>query len=265
MEFFSLASSSKGNCICVGEGDTHILIDTGITFKKIEEGLSRYNLTADDIDAILITHEHSDHIKGLGVISRKKGIPIYTTRGTRQGILDVSSLGQINTGLFNEIRYDEAFDIGSLNILPFKTSHDASEPCDYVITHDDKRIAVVTDLGVYDDYTVDNLSDLNAIFLEANYDYNMLQVGPYQPWLKKRVHSDMGHLSNEMSGQLICDIACSKLTHIVLGHMSNENNVPELAREAVRCEILLSDVPYAPDDFEIICAPRYEPSEKIVI
>ena len=262
---FSIASSSSGNCICVGASDCHILIDTGITCKRISEGLSEYGLSLDDISAILITHEHSDHICGLGVLSRKYGIPIYTTKGTWQGILDAKSTGNIDDSLYHEVIYDEPFNIGSLCIAPFRTSHDANEPVDYVISCDDKKVAVVTDLGVYDDYTVNKLQDLNAILLEANYDYYMLQVGRYQTWLKHRVNSDIGHLSNEMSARLLCDIACDKLSHVLLGHISKENNVPELAYETFKCELTLSDIPYSADDFNIMCAPRCEVSKRIVV
>ncbi|MCR4611803.1 MAG: MBL fold metallo-hydrolase [Lachnospiraceae bacterium] len=265
MEMFSIASSSKGNSICVGTEDFHILIDAGITFKRIQEGLSSYNLSSDDISAVLVTHEHSDHISGLGVLSRKCSIPIYTTKGTWEGIIDYSSIGKMDESLYNEVRYDERFTIGPLTIDPFRISHDANEPVGYVISCEGKKIAVVTDLGIYDEYIVDKLQNLNAILLEANYDYHMLQVGHYQPWLKRRVHGDMGHLSNEMSGQLLCDIACDNLSYVLLGHMSQDNNYPELAYEAIRCEVKLSDVPYEPEDFEIICAPRCDVSKRIIV
>lgn len=265
MEMFSIASSSDGNSICVGSGDCHILIDAGISCKRIIEGLDYYNHSIDDIKAILVTHEHSDHIKGIGVVSRKYNIPIYTTMGTWQGIMSCSGMGKIEESLFHEVRYDETFRIGPFTIDPFRTSHDANQPVDYVITDGEKRVAVVTDLGVYDDYTVEKLRDLNAILLEANYDYHMLQVGPYQTWLKKRVNGDKGHLSNEMSANLLCEIANDNLSHVMLGHISKDNNVPELAHETFRCEIKLSDTPYEPDDFKILCAPRKEVSERIVV
>lgn len=265
MEMFSIASSSSGNCICVGTKDYHVLIDVGITGKKIEEGLNKYGLSGSDIKAILITHEHGDHIKSLGVMSRKYHLPIYTTKGTWSGAIECKSLGKIDESLFHEVHYDEAFKVGPLTINPIKVSHDTNEPVAYVVSGDEKRVAVITDLGKYDDYIVDNLQDLDAILLEANYDYNMLQVGRYEPWLKRRVNGDTGHLSNEMSGQLLCRIAGDKLKTVLLGHMSKENNVPELAYEAVRCEVKLSDTPYEPEDFRIICAPRYEASEKVVV
>ncbi len=265
MEMFSIASSSSGNAVCIGAEGCHILVDAGITCKRINEGLEQYNLTLDDIDAILVTHEHSDHIHGIGVISRKYSIPIYTTVGTWEGILRYKSLGRIDESLFHEVRYDETFSIGKMSIDPFKLSHDANEPVGYVVSFEDKKMAIATDLGVYDDYIVEKLSDVNAILLEANYDYHMLQVGSYEPWLKRRVHGEYGHLSNEMSGQLLCDIACDRLSYVLLGHMSKENNIPDLAYETIRCEVKLSDVPYEPDDFKILCAPRLEPSERIVV
>ncbi len=265
MEMFSIASSSSGNCICVGTGDYHVLVDAGITGKKVEEGLNRYNLTSTDINAILVTHEHGDHISGLGVLSRKLHVPIYATKGTWKGIMECKSVGRIDESLFNEIHYDETFTVGPLTVDPIRISHDTYEPVAYAISDDNKKMAIMTDLGKYDDYIVGKLQDVNAILLEANYDYNMLQVGRYEPWLKRRVNGERGHLSNEMSGQLLCRIAGDNLQTVLLGHMSKENNVPELAYEAVRCEMRLSDTPYEPDDFKIICAPRYEASERVVV
>ena len=262
---FSIASSSSGNSICLGVDGFHVLIDVGITGKKVEEGLNRYNLSCTDIDAILVTHEYSDHISGLGVLSRKLHVPIYTTKGTWEGIMECKSVGKIDESLFHEIYYDEKFRVGPLTVDPIKISHDARQPVAYAVKGDDKKMAIITDLGKFDDYIVDKWQDVNAILLEANYDYNMLQVGRYEPWLKRRVNGDKGHLSNEMSGQLLCRIASENLQTVVLGHMSKENNVPELAYETVRCEVRLSDLPYEPDDFEIICAPRYEASKRIIV
>lgn len=269
MEMFSIASSSSGNCICVGNDDTHILIDAGISGKKIENGLNEYGIKTCDIDAVLVTHEHIDHIAGIGVITRKYKMPIYSTSGTKQGILASKSVGKIDEELFHEVSYDEIFQVGNLKIKPVRTSHDANEPVCYVVSCVDeghkKKVAVCTDLGIYDDYTVDNLQGLDAILLEANHDVNMLQVGSYPYYLKKRILSESGHLSNELSGKLLGEIVHDDLKAVLLGHLSKENNYEELAYETVNLEVSLSDNEYMGRDFMIEVAPKESVSRRIVV
>ena len=173
MRLCSIASGSSGNCIYVGDDQTHLLVDTGISKKRIEEGLSKLEIKGDELEGILITHEHVDHIQGLGVFSRKYEIPIYATPGTIEGIRNCKSLGKLPEGLLHEIEIDHPFSLGTLNIDPFAISHDANEPSGYRIENGKKSVAVATDLGVYDDYTVEHLSDLNAVALEANHDYDL--------------------------------------------------------------------------------------------
>ncbi|MDR1017631.1 MAG: MBL fold metallo-hydrolase [Lachnospiraceae bacterium] len=239
MRLMSIASGSSGNCIYIGDENTHILVDTGISKKKIDAGLSEIGLSGADIDAVLVTHEHIDHIKGLGVFARKYNAPIFATEGTIEGIKCCSSVGLIDTDLYNKIQTDIAFKIGTFTINPFKISHDANEPSAYRISNGDKTVAVATDLGKYDEYTIDNLKDLNAVVLEANHDIKMLEVGPYPYQLKKRVASDRGHLSNENTGRLLCQIANDKLECVLLGHLSKDNNYPDLAYETVKLEMEL--------------------------
>ena len=147
MRMCSIASGSSGNCIYVGSDNSHLLIDTGISKKRIEEGLNKLEIKGDELDGILITHEHSDHIKGLGVMSRKYHIPIYATAGTIEGIKSSTSLGTIDEDLFHTIRADEKFQIQDLEVEPFAISHDAAEPVDYRLDNKEKSVAVVTDLG----------------------------------------------------------------------------------------------------------------------
>ena len=266
MRFCAFASGSSGNCTYAGSESTHILIDVGISGKRIEEALNGTGLTGRDIRAILITHEHSDHICGLGVMSRKYGIPIYATEKTIEAIKRDRSVGKVDDELFNIVSADNKFMIGDLSINPMKISHDAADPVGYRIFYGKKKVAVCTDLGKYDEYTVECLKGLDAVLLEANHDVKMLQTGPYPYPLKQRILSERGHLSNEASGQLLSRILHDDMKYVFLGHLSKENNIPELAYEAVRMEVTLSPVNnYRGDDFCINVAKRSEPSELIAI
>ena len=220
MRMCSIASGSSGNCIYVGSDDTHLLVDTGISKKRIEEGLKKLEIRGDELDGILITHEHSDHIQGLGVFSRKYEIPVYATPGTIEGILSYSGLGRMPEGLLHPIHTDEPFALGDVTVSPFAISHDANEPSGYRLECGGKSVAVATDLGKYDSYTVEHLQNLDAVLLEANHDIHMLEVGGYPYYLKQRILGDKGHLSNELSGRLLCDILHDNLKHIVLEHLS---------------------------------------------
>ena len=265
MRMCSIASGSSGNCIYVGSDNSHLLIDTGISKKRIEEGLNKLEIKGDELDGILITHEHSDHIKGLGVFSRKYEIPIYATPGTIAGIKESSSLGKMPEGLLHPIKADHPFQLGELDVHPFAISHDANEPSGYRIEQGGKSVAVATDLGKYDDYTVKNLKNLDAILLEANHDIRMLQVGKYPYYLKQRILGDRGHLSNENAGRLLCRILHDNLKAVFLGHLSRENNYEELAYETVCSEVTLGDNPYRSRDFKIQVAKRDHISEIITV
>ena len=265
MRLCSIASGSSGNCIYVGSDATHLLVDIGISGKRAESGLSELELTGRDIDGILITHEHADHIQGLGVISRKYEIPIYATPGTIRAIKECSSLGKMDEALFHEINEDKKFIIKDLTINPMRISHDAAQPVGYRISYGEKKVAVCTDLGTYNDYTVECLKGMDALLLEANHDVNMLQVGPYPYYLKQRILGDRGHLSNENSGRLLCRVLHDRLKAVVLGHLSKENNLPELAFESVRMEVTMGDNPYTAGDFDIRVARRDEVSPVVFV
>ena len=263
MRLCSIASGSSGNCIYVGSEATHLLVDVGISGKKIEAGLHSLGLTGHDIDGILVTHEHSDHIAGLGVLSRKYGIPIFATRGTIGAILKNGGKNAPESSFFHEIEADSRLIIKDLAVSPMRISHDAAEPVAYRIGYGGKRVAVCTDLGVYNDYTVECLRGMDALLLEANHDVNMLQVGPYPYYLKQRILGDRGHLSNENSGRLLSRILHDDLKAILLGHLSKENNYERLAYETVRLEVTLGDNPYKGSDFPMYVAKREEISECI--
>ena len=256
MRICSIASGSSGNCIYIGDEDTHILIDAGISRKAIEAGLKGLDIEGKDLDGILITHEHSDHIKGLGVMARKYAVPMYATKETIWCIKKMASLGKIEPELFSEIEPDQKMKLKTLSLCPFKISHDAVNPVAYRVESGEKRVAVVTDLGVYTDYTVENLKGLDAILLEANHDIRMLQTGKYPYSLKQRILGKYGHLCNEMSGRLLDAILSDKMKRIFLGHLSKENNYPELAYESVRMEVNMSESEFQADDFCISVARR---------
>ncbi len=263
MDFFSVASGSSGNCICLGSDQCHVMIDAGISGKRIEEGMNTYDYTTSDMDGVLITHEHSDHIQGLGVVARKYGLPIYATKGTADAILQSSSVGKIDPSLFHVIEAGKTFFIGNLEIYPMSISHDAADPVAYLVSDGRHRVGVVTDLGYYDADIVSHMEGLDALLLEANHDIHMLQVGAYPYPLKQRILGERGHLSNETSGHLLGQILHDGMQHILLGHLSKENNYDELAYETVRLEISLGDNPYRGNDFPIEVAKRDRPSSLI--
>lgn len=265
MRLCSIASGSSGNCIYVGSDTTHLLVDIGISGKRTAEGLGKLGVKAEELDGIFITHEHSDHISGLGVMVRKYGIPVYGTHGTLEAIKHTASLGKIDHSLFQEIETDTKITVKDLTLNPMRTSHDAAEPVAYRISHGKKKVGIITDLGCYNDYTVECLKGMNALLIEANHDVNMLQVGPYPYHLKKRILGERGHLSNELSGKLLSKLLNDNMQAIVLGHLSKENNLPELAYETVRVEITMADNEYKASDFPMWVAKRSELSEIIEI
>ena len=261
MDYCSIASGSSGNCTFAGTDRTSILIDAGITGKRIEQGLNELDRSAQEIDAILLTHEHIDHIKSIGMLSRKYGIPVYGTRGTLNALFRVSTMGKLDYSLFHAIREDEPFSIGDLTIEAFHICHDAAQPVGYRIENGRSAFAVATDMGSYDEYTVEHLTGLDGLLLEANHDVNMLQVGPYPYPLKRRILGEYGHMSNESAGQLLGDVLHDQMKSILLGHLSKENNYEALAYATVTSEVTLGDNPYRGEDFDIQVASRDRLSE----
>ncbi|HIT89461.1 MAG TPA: MBL fold metallo-hydrolase [Candidatus Merdenecus merdavium] len=265
MNLCSITSGSSGNCIYIGSEKDSILVDVGISGKRVEQGLNKIDMTTKDIQGILITHEHSDHIKGVGVLARKYEIPIYGTKGTISAMKESSSLGKIPDDLFREIKADESFQINDLNIQPFAISHDAAEPVAYRVEHQGNAVAIATDLGTYDDYIIEHLKNLDVLLLEANHDINMLQVGSYPYYLKQRILGNRGHLSNDTAGRLLCEILHDDLKEVILGHLSKDNNYEALAYETVCSEVTMGENPYKASDFHIRVAKRDGNSDLIAI
>lgn len=258
MRLCSIASGSSGNCIYTGSEKTHLLVDAGLSAKKVEEGLKKLQVEGKDLKGLLLTHEHSDHVKGVGILARRYGLAVYATAGTIARLKRMKSLGKIDEGLYHVIKADQKFMIGDVEVEPFRVSHDAAEPVAYRFCCGGKCAAVATDMGRYNDYIVEKLKKLDVLLLEANHDIQMLEVGPYPYPLKQRILGEWGHLSNESAGQLLCRVLHDGMKKIYLGHLSKENNYVELAYETVKLEIELGDVKYGAGDFDIEVAKRDE-------
>lgn len=258
MRLCSLYSGSSGNCIYIGDGHTNILVDIGVSTKKVVEALASIDVKPEEIDAVLITHEHSDHIGGLGVFLRKYGIPVYGTSKTLEAVANYKGLGKVDLSLFHGISPEVSFAINDIYVKAISTWHDAADPVCYCVTEGDKKASIATDLGAFNDHIVNALSGCDAMLIEANHDIKMLEVGPYPYVLKQRILGQYGHLSNESGGQLIRALLNDHIKGIYLGHLSKENNYPDLAYEAVKNELLGN--PYSHDvrDFNLMVASRQQ-------
>ena len=234
--FCSLYSGSTGNCLLVQSNETKILIDAGVSQKKISEALASFNLDLNNIDAIVVTHEHSDHIMNVGSISKKYEIPVYCNIETLNAMPDQKNkIAEDNQRIF---KINKSFRINDLEIIPFSIPHDAANPCGFNIIHDDKKISIATDIGHVDNTLISNLRDSSFILLEANYDPDILKYGRYPFPLKQRILSPLGHLSNESAGKTLSELLSEHtLKRAMLGHLSKENNFPELALKTVYDEL----------------------------
>ena len=224
-----LASGSKGNAIFVSDGSTSILIDAGLSGIEIERRLKSKGLCPDDLDAILVSHEHADHIQSVGVLSRRFDLPVFISEGTSKAAS--SHIGNIQDIV--NFESGTSFLINTLTIHPFSISHDAEDPVGFTINRDKTKIGIATDLGIATSMVKEHLKDCSLLILEANHDTDMLINGPY-PWeLKQRIKNRTGHLSNEESKNLLKDVQHDRLKHVILAHISETNNTPEKALNAV--------------------------------
>lgn len=254
VKFCPLVSGSSGNSTYIGTKHTHILIDAGVSCKQIVEHIRELKIDPEQIDAVFITHEHIDHIKGAGVLSRKYDIPVYATPGTWEGIgKTVGSFAQKNVRYVYE---EEICVINDICVKPFAIPHDTIEPVAYSVFAENSKVTVATDIGHITDTVKENIYDSDVLLLEANHDLDMLKNGRY-PWpLKKRILSDKGHLSNIAAGDILSDILTGRLKFVFLGHLSKENNEPHLAYETVR-KILEEDRIKVGTYFKLDMASRY--------
>lgn len=226
VEICVLASGSKGNCTYVSDGTTRILIDAGISCKQIEERLSNIGVSLSDINAVLVTHEHSDHIMGLRTLDKKYATPILANQKTATCV-DVRL--HINTIRWLKEGFDTGFKIGGIQITPFRISHDAVCPVGYTLTMDGKKVSFVTDLGYVTQGVYNTIKGSDIVVLESNHDLKMLSSGRYPLELQARIRGNSGHLSNNQSAELALALVKSGTRNIFLAHLSEENNTPELA------------------------------------
>ena len=258
-KFCSLYSGSTGNSLFVETDNTKVLVDTGESCKKIVEGLSSINVSADKIDAIIITHEHIDHVKSLGTISKKFNIPVYANTETWDAM--PTQRDKIETHNIKTFKIKEPFEIGDLRINPFSIPHDAANPCGFNICHNNKKISIATDLGHMNSEILTNLENSSFILLESNYDTNILKCSPYPYQLIMRISGPNGHLSNDMAGKTISTLISTGLNQVMLGHLSKENNFPELAYKTV-VETLLENN-YNEASIKLSVAKRFTPTDLI--
>ena len=261
LKFCSLYSGSSGNSLFVETPNSKILIDAGVSTKKIETALNDLEVDIHDIDAVLITHEHSDHVKGLGTLAKKFDIPIYANQETWDAMPEITEKVQLENQNF--FKPDEKFDIGDLKILPFSIPHDAANPCGFNLFYKNQKISIATDLGHIDNNIFSNIKDSKFMLLEANYEPEILKVSRYPYMLKQRIAGPHGHLSNIEAGQTISHLFGKELKEVMLGHLSKENNFPEMAYKTVAEELIHNNIDT--NDIKISVANRFAPSKIVTI
>ena len=226
-KFCPLFSSSGGNSIYIGGGENSILVDVGMTAKQIEQALFNIGVDADSISDIFITHEHTDHVKGVKVFTKKHKARLHMTAGTYDALVKTDALDNAHECC---IIQPEGVDVGCMLVRPFETSHDANESCGYTIElSNGRKMSIATDLGIMTDTVLGALKGSDLVMLESNHDVNMLQCGGYPYILKRRILGVKGHLSNDACAETLVKLIESGTTRFFLGHLSRENNVPQLA------------------------------------
>jgi len=252
----SLYSGSTGNSFFVQTENTKLLIDAGVSCKKIENALASLNVSPKEIDAILITHEHIDHTKSIGTLSFKYNIPIYSNIKTWNYLL--SSNNKLSNSTIRFFNNDEMFELNDLKVLPFSTPHDAVNPCGFNIFKDNRKISIATDLGHISSHIIKCLENSTFLMLEANYDSDVLKYSSYPYILKKRIAGPNGHLENCTTGKTIAHLIPSGLQNVLLIHLSKENNFPELAYKTVVEELEKQN--FFENTISLNVAPRDYPS-----
>lgn len=254
MQYISFASGSSGNCALLRGGGVNLLIDAGISTKRIRTSLREFGLDLPDITGILVTHEHADHVAGLKVLTKNFPTRVYATRGTANALARTEACRTENLRVLPE---NAQLDLGELCIRTVVLSHDAAEPVGYRIEGEKSALAVLTDLGILTDAVLSAAKGCRFAVVETNHDIEMLKHGPYAPALKRRILSDRGHLCNEAGAELAQFLAENGAEEILLGHLSAENNTPGLARKAVEARV--------GRDLRISVAPRSTYSQEIII
>lgn len=239
LNFCSLYSGSSGNSLFVETTNTKLLIDAGVSSRKIEKALCDIDIEPSSLDGILITHEHSDHVQGLGTFSKKFNIPVFVNQETLDAM--PKQRDKIDSKNIKAFKVSDKFSIGDLDIKPFSIPHDAANPCGFNIWKGSKKISIATDIGHMNNDILKHLEESLFIMLEANYDPEVLRCSSYPFTLKSRIAGPTGHLSNEIAGKTISYLLKSGLKNAMLGHLSKESNFPELAYQTVMDELLSSN------------------------
>jgi len=235
VRFAVLGSGSRGNATLVEAGGTTVLLDCGFSVAQVEQRLARLGRRVQDIRAVVVTHEHSDHVGGVATLARSFGLPVWVTAGTARaaGLMEATDCRVFDS--------HAPFAIGDLEVLPFPVPHDAREPCQFVFGDGARRLGVLTDVGTITPHIVAMLNGCDALMLECNHDLTMLVAGEYTPRLKQRVGGRHGHLNNEQAAALLRSLDRSRLRHLVAAHLSEKNNRPELARRALAAAMNCGD------------------------
>ena len=258
-KFCSLYSGSSGNSSLIQTKKTKILVDAGVSAKKIADSLKSLNIEPAEIDAIIVTHEHSDHTNGIGIFSKKYNIPVYANIETWNAMpAQKDKVDAKNIKYFNF----EDFYIKDLRISPFSIPHDAANPCGFNIFYNNKKISIATDIGHISTEILDKLSNSSFLLLESNYDLNTLKCSKYPYPLKQRIYGKNGHLSNDDAGKTISYLASHGLNTVMLGHLSKENNFPELAYKTVIDQLIEDNIE---NNIKLSVADRYNISPVIDI
>ena len=231
LEFRSLFSGSTGNSSLIGFDDTYLLVDAGRTGKMLDEAVRAQGFDMKKVRAILVTHEHVDHIRGVGVLARKYGMEVYASAGTWEAMAD--KVGEIPARQRCEFYPEQDFYIDRVNVSHFALPHDAAQPTGYCLTCGGKKVSLMTDLGHTTRDLLSRVEGSDILLMESNHDVQMLIDGAYPERLKRRILSGRGHLSNEACGQALAEILQHGIPQVYLGHLSEENNVPELAYSTV--------------------------------
>lgn len=262
LNFCSLYSGSSGNSLFVETPNTKLLIDAGVSSKKIENALLDINVEPSSLDGILVTHEHTDHVQGLGTFSKKFDLPVFVNQETLDSM--PKQRDKISSNNIKTFKITDKFSIGDLDIKPFSIPHDAANPCGFSIWKDDKKISIATDIGHMTNNILKQLEESLFIMLEANYDPEVLRCSSYPFTLKSRIAGPNGHLSNEIAGKTISYLLKSGLKNAMLGHLSKESNFPELAYQTVVDE-LISNNSFDKDSISLSVASRNVHSKLIHI
>ncbi len=229
--FCSLFSGSDGNSLFVTDGKTRILVDAGVSGIRIQNALLSIGENPRTIDAIFVTHEHSDHSHGVGILSRRNNIPVYATKGTWGKMRGF--IGSVNEANIMYITPGCAVAIGNIEVHPFRIPHDANDPVGYSFLCKGKKLTIATDIGHMNEELLENIRNSDLLMLESNHDLEMLDNGPYPYILKRRIKSDHGHLCNSMAGETIAQLALEGVKKFIIGHLSGENNNPDIAYKTV--------------------------------